>query len=360
MVVHDQLIEQFPSQTQPDPAAASTHVHPLETSVERPSLLTYREYINSRVGDEMAATAETLEPFYGLRGYDKFERFLECKSRAYFARSKTTGEIRVMGSACRDRWCPHCSRARAAEVREQVTEWLHTVKNPRMITFTLKHSNAVLKDQVTGLYKCFRKWRLLPEVKAAVVAGVWFLQIKRSSRSGNWHPHLHCLMVGKFLPWKFYRQTWLKVTGTSHVVNVEYIRNLDKAADYVARYVSRPAMLKEYILADRLEIVDTCHGRRLFGTWGRKGTKPMIKRVKRDFSDWQRIADWNYIYRTRDTDDRSHRIWRAWLTGQPVSEEDISILLPARPSGRSAPHVDQPDLFMADGPPGTGPDIFHM
>lgn len=309
--------------TPPGISSGSTHLDIPETSVDSSQIESYRDWLDSRNLAEVVATDEALLPFYGFKGHRKYERFSSCRETAYFARSKSTGRIRVMGSACRDRWCIHCARARAAEVSGQVGDWLRNVRNPRILTLTLQSSKAPLIDQLNGLYKLFRQWRLRPDVKSVIVAGIWFMQVTMNSRTKLWHPHLHCLIVGKYKDKEWYSTTWKETTKTSYITDIRAVKDQKEAADYVGRYVARPALLKDFELADRLEIIWACHSRRLFGTWGRKDIRPVLQRKGTDRSDWQFIRAWSDVWRGRNTDPTMKRIWDAWRAGEPVDESVV-------------------------------------
>lgn len=345
-------------QTIINPPVDTLPVPPLETSVSAPLPESYRDFLNARDPEEVVATEETLEAFYGFKDHRKFVRFVECRTSAYFARSISTGQVKVIGSACRDRWCMHCARARAAEVSDIVSEWLKTVKNPRLLTLTLKSSQAPLVSQLDGLYKLFREWRLLPEVKNTIVAGIWFLQLTVNEKTGLWHPHLHCLIVGKYRETQWYRDSWLSVTGDSHYVNIEYVRDPVKTADYVGRYVARPAFLKCFTPEQRLEIVWACHSRRLFGTWGRKDVRPNLKHREPDIKDWVRVRSWLEVIRNKENDPIAKQLWMAWMTGKPIEEPFIL------PSDQSFVVADRKSVFHqaefsdVDGPPWNAADAF--
>ena len=74
----------------------------------------------------------------------------------------------------------------------------------------------------------------------------------------TWHPHLHVIAVGGFIPLGDLRAAWLGVTGDSHIVDIKLVRNAKATASYVAKYATKsidsdltnyPGPLKEAILA---------------------------------------------------------------------------------------------------------------
>lgn len=63
-----------------------------------------------------------------------------------------------------------------------------------------------------------------------------FLAIFEAHKSG--FPHLHLLIKGKFLPWKWLKNRWSKITGSTHV-DIRRIKGGRDAARYVAKYLGK-------------------------------------------------------------------------------------------------------------------------
>ena len=312
-----------------------------ETTGNLLSPVDYRSWRCAQAPEEIAATREALEAIYLPYVPEKLARFDDCRKRAFLAVHRETRRVRVLSSACRDRWCVFCARARASEVSEQVNDWLNRVKNPRTLTLTLKSSSAPLADQIDALYKSFRAFRKLKEIKHTIKAGIWFFQITFNSKTQQFHPHLHCVIIGKYRPTEFYSLLWSKVTHGSMIVHIRAARNPRSTADYVGRYVARPCLLSAYDLAHRIEIIRAFFGRRLFGTWGPKPIRPEIRRRKLDRDAWVTLKSWLEIFTERTRDETAKIIWECWQSGDPLPERIwkqpvTTPVQPGQPPGQQA------------------------
>lgn len=213
--------------------------------------------------------------------------FCDCGSRAYVCRHRTDPErYAVLGSGCRDRFCLPCQKSRSHVVAQNVTHYL--AGSPvRFITLTLKHRPGTLASQLTRLVAAFTRLRQRRFWKQHVIGGAAFLEVTLSVTE-EWHPHLHVLAHGKYIPYAVLRHEWLAVTGDSFITDVRCAKSDAEVVAYVAKYASKPfsgcisrspAHLDELILA--------MHGRRTivaFGTW---------KTLKATFEE--PTGDWEYL-----------------------------------------------------------------
>ena len=299
----------------------STRLDSPETSILPILPMDYRAWRTAQAAEEIEATRRVLAAIYVPHQQQKMDRYDDCRKRASFAVHRETGRVRVLSSACRDRWCVFCAKARASEVSEQIIDWLNRVKNPRFLTLTLKSSSAPLADQIDNLYRCFRLFRKLKEVRSTIKAGIWFFQITYNTERQQFHPHLHCCIIGKYREKAWYSTLWNQVTKGSFIVDIHAVTNNREAATYIGRYVARPALLSKYSLEQGVEIVDAFHGRRLFGTWGPKPIRPEIRRRKLDRSAWQVLKSWIEIYTERGRDCSAKIIWNCWKDRTPLPKE---------------------------------------
>lgn len=187
----------------------------------------------------------------------------------------TPTRYRLTPRNCHDRLCTPCARLRSATIAERVQQYLpdHPV---RMLTLTLAHTDAPLAAQLRRLVLSFRRLRSWAEWTYRVTGGVAFVEIKLARDGEHWHPHLHILLLGKYLPHHLIRDRWLDITGDSTIVEISLVRGRAAAAKYVAKYASKPLSgdvtrspraLREAIIAlagRRLAIpFGTCHRWRL-------------------------------------------------------------------------------------------------
>ncbi len=278
-----------------DPGCAS--VHPPETNVQSPltpeqtgvadhadcsldPLRTWNPSINfrhtgwahdrRRVYDSLRRTGQS-----GNRIHD----FTGCGQHSYVFQSVEDPEVYTLGgSACHDRFCLPCGRERSRVIAANIK--LKTEGKPaRFLTLTLKSTTEPLADLLAKLTADFSALRRSKLWRKRVTGGVGFLEVKWIARSERWHPHLHCLVQGRFIPQDELSKTWLKITETSKIVDIR-IANDDRClTNYICKYASKPLDHTVVVNPVRLdEAVVALKGKRLcmtFGTWrGYKLTDP--------------------------------------------------------------------------------------
>jgi len=297
---------------------ASTQVHDIETSGNPHEWPTYREYRESLCSEEYQATEKMYSITDKQDSTHRVDILLNCRKYAWFARDNVTGLVHVCSNSCRLRWCPICSGGRSKYITNSVTDWIRKWKHPRFLTLTLKHSNSPLSHQIDTIYKHFRTLRKDKQFKQYVEGGIWFFQVKLSKRGDQWHPHIHCLIVGKYLPHDWISRKWLRITKTSNVVDIRAVTDPKRTAEYVARYCSRPAKLSQYPPELNVEIMRAMHGRRLCGTWGKaKGTSLSPPRyVPKE--KYTRLGTWSTVMSLRTTIADARIILDCWNKQIPI------------------------------------------
>lgn len=305
--------------------SAPTLVHPIETSVSEPDYLPYRTIRLSSFPDEYPATKEMYSYLDNDQGKRRLEQLEKCRRYAWFVRDTESGSVHVQSNACRLRWCPICSQTKTAFITSEVEDWILRTKFVRFLTLTLKHTNAPLDHQIDFLYKHFRKLRVQKQFAKLCKGGIWFFQIKRSKDGTQWHPHLHCLLKGSWIERVWLSNLWLKITGTSNVIDIRAVNNPAKVASDIARYCSRPAMLKDYPLSQRVEIFNALHGRRLCGKWGSVKGVSFSPPKTVDTGRYKNIGNWSTVNMLVDSEPMAKQIIEAWKTGDTIAE-DVSCL----------------------------------
>lgn len=252
-------------------------------------------------------------------GSNYVERFLACREYSWFARHKLTGQVRVLSSACKLRWCWTCAQAKRTYLSHEIAAWIRRTRFHRFMTLTLKHSDDPLDSQIDFLYKSFQKLRKSKFFKKHIKHGIWFFQIKRSKKTKEWHPHLHCIIQTRWVPYNELRNTWLKVTGTSKVIDIRKIKDPDGCANEVARYASAPANLETTNPNDYLEIWQALHGRRICGTWGLKDKVSLTQKPATDKDVWEDIGNWTNVKKYEGTCSKAQAIIKAWRDNTPLA-----------------------------------------
>lgn len=196
-------------------------------------------------------------------------RFATCGSRSVVLRS-TDEPVRykVACERCHDRFCLPCMQDRARLIVANLKAQLN-YEPTRFLTLTLKHSDAPLTEQLDRLYSsftCLRRRRFWQDL---VTGGIAFLELKLSSTDNAWHPHLHVLMRGKYLPQSLVADAWLQITGDSFIVDIRMAKSPEHLYTYLTRYVTKAwdAGIYRKIHALR-EAIAALSGRKLLASFG--------------------------------------------------------------------------------------------
>ena len=237
--------------------------------------------------------------------------------------TKKRVKFALASNACRLRWCPICSQARYNFIRSQVRDYVLSIRSPKFLTLTVRHTSTPLSDQVEALYRHFRLFRQHKFISRLIRGGCWFFQIKRSSASKDWHPHLHCLIDADYIDKRALSEEWRLTTGDSFIVDIRSVKEPQKVADYVSRYCSKPCNLSGFSPEDQTTVFDVLHGRRLCGSFGSGRTISFRPRNTEDRAEWFRCPRWIDILANRGTDRTAKIIWKAYTTGQPVGAADL-------------------------------------
>lgn len=219
--------------------------------------------------------------------------------------------ITILGDYCHSRWCRPCAASRARIIAGNL---LARIGNQpiRLITLTLRHSASPLEGQIDRLYASFRKLRKSQLWQHHVLGGAAICEVKFSRRSRQWHPHLHVLAHGTYIPKNSLSAAWHDATGDSFIVDVGLVRSQQHAAQYVTKYVVKAAGREIENDPKRLaELISALHGRRLVLTFGSWRGWPLMQRL--DDTKWIRIEPLD-------------RVIRSAQAGQPGATEIVRLL----------------------------------
>ncbi|MBA7625089.1 hypothetical protein ES703_32510 [subsurface metagenome] len=255
---------------------------------------------------------------------DYVSKWEACRRGAWFARHVDTGEVRVFTRSCRLRWCSLCSSARRAFITGEVANWIRHASYPKFLTLTLKHSNAPLLFQINSLYEYFRKYRHAKFFSDNTTGGIWFFQIKRAKHTGQWHPHIHCIIEGKYMQQRKLSKLWYRITSGSKIVDIRPIRDQCKAANEVARYASAPADVSSMDPTDYYEVFQSVHSRKTCGTWGSARSVLLKQPSATDKDSWRSVGDWSIVREGQGQFAEADSIVKAWLMQTPL-EEGVSM-----------------------------------
>jgi len=288
-----------------------------------------------------AAYARACEIYATVDGHfgGKFSsRLQNCRKHAWFVRHRETHHIRVMSSRCKLRWCPICRDVSRMIVTRAVDEWLKVQRYPKMITFTLLHSDNPLEQQISRLYDCFRQIRRRALFTRSVTGGVWFFQLKLNLRDNTWHPHIHCLVAGNFIAHNRLKSLWHKITGDSYVVDIRAVKDLDNASTEVARYATSPADITRMSIDQAIDVFYATKNRRICGSWGTAKAITLKPLPQDDQDDWCKVADFYYVNVQKEYDQTAKTFWQCYKTNTPYEgpqlqkdvdlyKEELNVLL---------------------------------
>lgn len=296
--------------------------HP-ETNELNRSKVSYRGRFMRGKENEYAATVEAYHALYGSGGDGHLDSLRQCRKFANFKREKVSGEVKVFSSACRERWCPMCSGQKASFAKEQTQQYIESLKTARFLTLTLRNNDSDLKSQIDFLTMSFRTLRQRAYWKKNVTGGIWFLQIKRGTNSGCWHPHLHILIDGNSMVQGRLSELWEQVTYGSPIIDIRKVSNAEEVAKYVARYCARPAVLKDMPLLDRVEVISALFRKRLCGAFGTGKTVTLTPPKIAADGEWSDIGYYDEVVRQAKTDPAAKKILQAYFNDDVLTEEDF-------------------------------------
>lgn len=244
-------------------------------------------------------------------------RLQNCRKWAWFVQCQATKKLRVMSSRCKLRWCPICRDVSRRIVTAAVDKWLKVQKYPKMITLTLMHTDDPLNIQINRLYDCFRKLRRRAYFQRLITGGVWFFQLKFNKTTEQWHPHVHCLVAGKFLPHNRLKELWHKITGDSYVVDIRPVKDLENASTEVARYATSPADITAVNLQRALDIFYATKNRRICGSWGSAKGTTLAPTPQDDGETWVKVADFFFVNVQKEYDGVAADFWKCYRLDLP-------------------------------------------
>ena len=176
-------------------------------------------------------------------------------------------QFRISSENCRDRWCRPCQRERSRIIAANIIDHLDN-KPCRLVTLTIRTEGLTLRQAVAKLYSSFQKLRQTTFWKTRVTGGCATCEIKLSTDGERWHPHLHLLVEGDYIPTGHLAKKWHKITGDSFIVDVRLAADTTTAARYITKYLGKP--VPSSIVRDHprlVEAIQALTGRRMVSTF---------------------------------------------------------------------------------------------
>ena len=203
-------------------------------------------------------------------GSTRTERFRTCGTNAWVIRNEENPEhYAIVSDHCRDRFCRPCAAFRGRVIAHNVKEYLRN-RRYRFLTLTIKNTDLTLKAMVDKLLRSFGALRRTKIWNDRVTGGCAVLEVKPKDYGPGWHPHIHAIIEGKWLPLPLIRKHWLRITTDSFIVTIGDGKDAEKAARYVNKYITKPFDDGTTRTPARLlQAIEALHGRRLVMTFGK-------------------------------------------------------------------------------------------
>lgn len=247
--------------------------------------------------------------------------FQRCGADRWVMRSRTDPTVfKVVTAKCRDRFCSPCVVDRQAVIRRNLQTRL-AEGTFRFLTLTIRHHHEPLRDLFNRLYTAFRKLRQTAHWRDRVDGGVSIFELTYNADAHGWHPHLHCILAGRYVDVVLLRRSWLAITGDSTGVDISLIRTKRGAIHYVCKYATKaipPDIFRTHPAL--VEAIAALSKRRLllcFGTW--RHYRILDDPDERGWEAFDSVS--GLLWRRRNDDELASRILSMLPTADPYTAE---------------------------------------
>lgn len=251
-----------------------------------------------------------------------------------------SGDYRVITSACGQRICPHCAERLALDFAERTELWMRgtSPRSWRLITLTLSASRAPLSEQIKRLRASFRRLRQQRIWQRTQDYGRAHIEVTYNAQTDAWHPHLHVIAKGRYIPQRSLSRAWLRATDDSYVVDVRQINSPAQAAKYVTKYVAKPTSVdgETFPLERAVELVESGNKARWIIAYGDGPPFPEPPPAEVEIGTWVQVGFLEDFYNASQCGDRYATVVLA----------RVSITACAKAQARDGPEpVSQLELF---------------
>lgn len=277
------------------PSESPLSVHPSETTCKYHS---YHDFRHRRDHSErsavLAAMLERPEQYE-----QRAEALRECGGDAWLWKHKRTGQIKVRTNFCHDRWCPACQRSRRHTLVKKLQHAVEAIGKANtefglsLLTVTLRSSRRPLREQMRHLRHAFAVLRRRSFFDDACLGGVVSCEITFNHDTLEWHPHLHVLLIARFIRHATIRQHWAQITRGSTIVDIRRVPAAYVGVRYVSKYMTKPVALLPLPTWFRLELIEAFNGRRLYSVFGKVAAAAVPEKAEREpfvLEDWDQLG----------------------------------------------------------------------
>lgn len=248
--------------------------------------------------------------------------FNHCGAGAWVQRAiGHPGKFRVVSMKCHDRFCEACQREKRLKISRNLVNKMPDGR-VRFVTLTLRSSNTPLKDQIDRMVKAFAKLRRGARLRKCFEGGIWFLEVTRNNKTCLWHPHLHVLVQGDYIPLDLLRLEWHRCTGDSYIVDVRDIKHVNEVVGYVTKYAAKAVNVASIPDDESLtEVMQVFQSQRMyqpFGSW----TKLKLSAPCESDLEWEYYERLAVVRRkAKDGDDVAIQILHTLRTAAAITAE---------------------------------------
>jgi hypothetical protein len=101
-----------------------------------------------------------------------------------------------------------------------------------------------------------------------VTGGVYVTEITLNETTGRWHPHLHIIYAGEYIPQTQLREAWHTITEQSQIVWIEEVRDRHNAVNELCKYVGKPPKTVTWTESRITDYATAVAGSRMVQTFG--------------------------------------------------------------------------------------------
>lgn len=203
--------------------------HQETIQILRRSCADLRDKFDDDDADQIARVADKLE---------------DCCRTPHIYVDEKNADFAIVEYRCKSRLCIRCGKARGAALTEQMLPMVKEMDSPRILVLTPLSNDDPLKDQITHLVKCFARLRRSKLWIAHFAKGFYCIEVTLNPKTQQWHPHIHCIVDGRYCPQKALSIMWHKITKDSMIVHISLCRSHREAVLEVTKYTSKTQNIK--------------------------------------------------------------------------------------------------------------------
>jgi hypothetical protein len=200
-------------------------------------------------------------------------RMATCADSVHLYVDPELGEIHEYLHRCKSRLCPLCARSRAMNVSEQVEDLVKEMTTAKHLVLTVKSTDNPLNAQLRDLRTWFAKLRRTKLWTAKVKNGVYTIETTINEKTGLWHPHIHCVFDGDYIPYKMLQREWHAITGGSEIIWIEKVDNAQGIARELCKYIGKPQKAESWTDEQIRTYAAAIKGARMMQSFGKKPIK---------------------------------------------------------------------------------------